>query len=260
MILRKKWMLLTLIMAVVLLLAACGGKESDADVVGQDGPQDHSLEDFMPLSEGLENYSVWITTDIYPERRTYFDGVYVFANGEVTAYTNWANLYMRDIINLTDDEIIQLVKEKASVTYTGKYKLDITLDGVGQNTESLAVVLEPGYTMVHKSKNYTPDRYKDKGFSTLEEYAKELESNGQNGKVQEVGDDYIVFATVGEEPHSLISDIGPGMLTQKLLDKTYSGLIWRDDRSILTRVEDSFIGFRADGPDTKKDNVTIEGQ
>ena len=50
------------------------------------------------------------------------------------------------------------------------------------------------------------------------------------------------------------------MVSQKIFDTTYSGVNEGENESILTMVDDSFVGFRFDSPDTDKKNVTIEGK
>ena len=254
MILHKKWLAMLAVITAILLLTACGNKESANEVPAQEGPQDMSPKDFMPLSDGLEEYPVWIQTDENPGRNTYVNGVYVFENGEVTGYTNFSDLNIEDIIDLSDDELIQTAKEIAGDVYIGEYTLDITLDRLGQNTEKIDVIMD-NYTHI-----WTFDLdslYWESGLSSMDEYIESLEKEGRDF---EIDSEFITFTSTKDEPHSVLSSINGGMILQKIFDTTFSGLRRGDNESILTRVDDSFVGFIIDGSDTDKKNVTIEGK
>ena len=180
--------------------------------------------------------------------------MYVFENGEVTEYTSLSDLNIEDIIDLSDDEIIQKVKDISQNVYIGEYTSDITLDNLGQSTQKIDVIMD-SYTNI-----WTFDvesLYWESGLSSMDEYIESLE---EEGKDFEIDGDYITFTSMSEEPNVVLSSIYGGMISQKIFDTTFSGLKIGDDESIVTRVDDSFVGFIIDSPDTDKKNVTIEGK
>lgn len=260
MFLRKNWLAMLAIITTALLLGACGGKEISDEVPIQDGPQDGSSDDFIPISEGIEKYPVWFEISDKPDRNSTVRAVYVFEDGKLTSYSNISNstrdkLRLEKINDLSDDEIIQIVKEGSQSIYEGKFTLDITLDRLGQNTEKLSVILEKDYTNI-----WTFDKeslYWESGLSSMDEYIASLE---KEGKEFEINDDYITFTSVEKESKAILPSINGGIVSQKIFDKFYSGLSIGDNYSLLTRVDDSFVGFRLDNPDTDKKNVTIEGK
>lgn len=261
---KKKWLAMLAVITTVLLLGACGGKESSDEVPIQDGPQDGSPDDFIPISEGIEKHPVWFEISDNPDRNSTVRAVYVFEDGKVTSYSNIPDstrdkLRLEKINDLSDDEIIQIAKEGSQSIYEGKYTLDITLDRLGQNSEKLSVILENGYTnrqTFELRTVYEESRESGERPSSVDEYIASLKKKGEDF---EIDGEYITFPSTEEEPKSILS-INRGMISQKIFDTTYSGLSIGDSYSLLTRVDDSFVGFRLDNPDTDKKNVTIEGK
>ena len=73
-------------------------------------------------------------------------------------------------------------------------------------------------------------------------------------------DDKLVSTKVVKDGMRMMT-LGSSIVSRKIFDTTYSGLIqFEEDYSIITRVDESFVGFRLDAPDTNKENVTIEGK
>jgi len=277
MFLKKKGLAMLMAITVVLLLAACGGEESAEEEPVQDGSQDSS-PDPMPISEGLEEYSVWIEAFASDgiDRNSRVRGVYIFENGEATHYYNISDedkLKIEEINDLTDDEIIQYVKEVATMKDSGKYTLDITLDSLGQHTENMEVVLTSG-TEVRTTdlENVVADisgstawiNYGlNEKYPNADAYLEALRNgedelpNTNEKLTTEVNGDEVIYTTQIE--HKNIITLEPGIIQQTIFDTTYSGLSIGDYDRLITRVDDSFMGFELDDPDTDKENVTIEG-
>lgn len=255
MVLKKKWLSILTVMMTVLLLGAC----SDTNDSGQtddgsnyDNPRNHTAEDFTTFSEGLEKNPVWIVTDTAPGRTSTVSYVYVFENGMVKSYRDFPGLQIEDINKFTDDELIQYVTDKSKQTKEGKYTLDITLDELGQYTEKIEVKIEDG-TDVWVADLET--LWHESNYETKDEYIKSIEGDER----YEIKGESVVITKKLEEKDALIT-VYPESVHQTISDTTYSGLRLDDYYSLFTRVDDSFVGFVVDGPDTKKKNITIEGQ
>lgn len=222
MILCKKLLPLSVLFAILLFLVACGN-ENEA-IAGDDSiadnPREHTAEDYLPISEGFEDYSVWMDVSIWKNgdggviRTSEIESVFVFDNGEVTRYGSPDNsselsneLTMEDVHDLSDKEIIKLVSKYVEPESLGEYTLDIRLDGSGNYTEEMEFILP---------------------------------------------DDTILF--MGE------------LVKNTIYETTYAGLV--SDRNsqnslqnnLITKVDESFVGFNLDGPDTNSKSVTIEGK
>lgn len=237
MVLCKKGLTMLGIIITALLLVACGGKENSGQAVEEepiyDNPRNYTAEDYLPLSEGLEEHPVWFKTDVYPTRNSSVSYLYVFENGIATMYWNFDGLSIEKINDLTDDEIIKYVQEKSTAKETGKYTLDITLDELGQSTKEIKVILKSG----------TREYFWPKGYNLDGEILTEDKTS-----TEEI-----------EDGKALVTFI-PGAVNQKVFNTTYSGLGYDEYYSLFTRVDDSFVGFKLDDPNTKKKNVTIEGK
>jgi len=217
------------------------------------------LEEVLPLSEAFEKHAVWFLTDTDPGRNTYVSQIYVFENEEATVYSNLSSSSIEDIIDLTDEEIVQYAEENATRIKKGTFSLDITLDRLGQNTEQIDVIFEGG-----KQVNEFPfedalaDRNSATGSEVIgeEEYRKEIEAD----ETREIEDD-IIITTTEIDYGSRIMTLGLNMVQQTIFDTTYAGLQTTDEKreeAVLTHVDESFNGFKLDDPDTDKENVTIE--
>lgn len=316
---KKKWIAMFTVITVVLLLGACGDKGNDEQTVeGEpkyDNPRNHTAEDFMPLSEGFEEYPVWIETAESPVRDSSVDKVFIFKKGKVTAY-KLEDTTIEDILDLSDDELVQLASKSTnkilddlvdnvnstSVTksikeeknkslkdiylefnggerspLSSKYTLDITIDELGQNTKSINLKIPEAYhqlsypdfknlpSVFYDYYTYTTDPNYNHTVETYSRPLKELEKYGsfkaKDG--QELTDppqpetfvpDPIGWDTADEE-----ITFNGDIVHQKIFDTNFSG-IKTDNGSLLTRVDESFVGFRLDDPNTDKENVTIEGK
>lgn len=257
MFLGKKRYAALLVLSAVLLLSACGSKESNGEKVPkQDGAPP---KETLLFSKAIEENSLWIETSATPERNSSVRGVLVFDNGEVTSYGNISDenkLTLEEVNNLSDDEIIQNLEKNSQSINKGKYSFDITLDELGQNTKELSIILDGGYTNI-----WTFDvesLYAESGLSSKDEYLASLKKDGENF---EVNCEYITFTKKVEEPSTTLKVIG-NMVSQKIFDTNYVGLRTDEDKAILTRVDDdaSSVTFEIDSPNNKGENVTIEGK
>lgn len=126
--------------------------------------------DPVTMSEAFDTESVWYVTDTQPDMDEEFEGILVFHGGYGTIYaTCFAKrdrLTFSDIENLSDEEIINIVRGCASVNYTG----------LGMRTDSLITELDfeerdnpeenikvgnmylNGYTYSVGSFNYYPEK------------------------------------------------------------------------------------------------------
>lgn len=126
MFLKKKWLAILAVITAVSLLAACGGKKESGQTVEEpiyDNPRNHTAEDFMPLSEGLEKYPVWVETIEDPVRDSKIKNIYVFKKGKVTMYnldgsdTDQSSVVIEDILDMSDDELIKFARETSNKIY-----------------------------------------------------------------------------------------------------------------------------------------------
>lgn len=256
----KKRLLATLaVITAVLLLGACGGKDTSSDnpVNDSGGSQDGSPNDILPISEGLEEYAVWFKTSENPGRDTYVSSMYVFENGKVTISN--LDLPIEDIINLTDDEILQYAKENSTLITEGKYTLDITLDRLGQNTEKISVLLAGGMSVRTQDLEGNLEEAHDHGMSK-EEYVDFINAENAGKTTYTIEGEKLIENSKIEDGKDIVT-FSPDIVNQQIFETVFSGLaLYEDDEVLLTRVNDSFAGFKVDSPDTKKKNVTIEGK
>ncbi|UUI01770.1 hypothetical protein NP439_17190 [Oceanobacillus jeddahense] len=134
----------------VLFLTACGDEEESSaegeeeDIANNESSQEETSNDIMPLSEGLEEYCSWFkVSNVVRDARV--EGFSVFENGEVTVcyFDPYPNL--EDVLELSDDEIIELANE-SKTRNLGEYVLEITPDDNGQNVDIIDIrtVVEGG--------------------------------------------------------------------------------------------------------------------
>ena len=87
---KKNGLLLVVVIVLSLLLAACGGNKESGEAANnntiRDNPRNHTAEDFMPISEGFEEFSVWIESEENPVRDSKIKDFYVFDDDEVSMY------------------------------------------------------------------------------------------------------------------------------------------------------------------------------
>lgn len=271
MFLNKKWFGIWVVIAAVLMLGACEEEKESGQIVEPeiyDNPRNYTAEDFMPISEGFEDYSLWIVTSDNPERSSSISSLYVFKNDVVTYYFNILDKPRIEEINgLSDDEIIQIVSDKAMNKTEGNYHLDITLDRLGQYTENIKVVLENGSSVrTSELESVASEAYYhyelSKQYSTFDSYISALKTGEAklpgDSEVEFEGDNVIFTKPI--EGGEKIATLEPQVIQQTIFDVTYSGVRYDEYKSLLTRVDNSFVGFNLDGPDTKNKNVTIEGK
>lgn len=353
MFLKKKWFAMLLVIATVLVLAACGDEgDASEQTVGEesnnDNPRNHTAEDFMPLSEGFEEYSVWIETDEDPVRDSKINNIYVFKKGKVTMYNlddgeiGASGVVIEDILDMSDDELIKFARETSNKLYddyekeikdkklfdvesfneaqkefqlvyedrkeiieayfkdqkpmtediyysvegerpeqsSREYTLDIKIDDLGQNTEKVDLIIPN--TTSKLMNNFSSGNFDDyinflyfnmdgiiikmeneKSFNKRKEsYIEQLKQGGSFVKKDDFGlnhpQNFVPNPFVWEEEDKELSIDGVSF-NQKIFDTTFSG-IKTGSSSLLTRVDDSFVGFRLDSPNTDKKNVTIEGK
>ncbi|KGP89884.1 hypothetical protein N780_09595 [Pontibacillus chungwhensis BH030062] len=272
----KNWLAMLVVISALMILGACGNEEANSEEAPvQDGQQDSSPKELMAMSEGLKEYSVWFRTSNNPSRNSNVSDVYIFGDGEVKRYSNFSDLSIEEIYELSDEDIIQYVSENAESRKEGKFTLDISLDQLGQNTEEMNVALASGKSVrtfdleAAASEHYHTyygegsgeffDKYPE--FNTYLSAVKngevELPKNS-DAQTNEIDGDKVI-ATQPIEDGNLVT-FQPNITHQTIFDTTFSGLKVSDNYSLLTRVNSSFVGFKVDDPDTKSKNVTVEGE
>lgn len=246
--------MLWLAMVTVLLLAACGENEISGEESLKDNAQDAPPEDLLPLSDGFEEYRLWIETSDDPGRKSTVTAIHIFENGEVLSYSNFSGIPLENIIDLTDEEIMEYIEEvfndsTSAFKREGKYTLDITLDRLGQETEKIDVLFENGTEVWHFD---WQSAFAESEYQTEEAYFDSLKDH------QEIDGEKLI--TTKEMNYGVkIATLETEPIHQTIYDTTFSGIkIFDSSKSILTRVEHSFSGFTLDRPDTDKENVTIE--
>lgn len=245
----------------ILLLGACGNtddtiQDAEAEKIVYDNPRNHTAEDFMPISDGFEEYSLWIKTSNNPDRNSTLQEILLFKNGVVKHYRNISDedkLTIEELMDLSDSEIVNYANEYAMTTDEGTYILDLTLDEMGQYTEKVNIVLE---NYIHTQTFDIETVYWESGLDSVEEYIASIEEAGIEFTVD---GDFITFTTTEEERNSIVSIEGNVVLV-KIFETTYAGLSVGEHDSVLTRVPDSFVGFRLNDSDTDKKNVTVEAE
>lgn len=111
MVLKKKWLAVLFTIFAISLLNACGGQEDEFVPSAHDAGDDETL-DLMPISDGVEEYKVWLEVDLPLERNSSVQYIYKFENGEVTRYQTFQdNITIDDIHDLTENEIIHLAEK-----------------------------------------------------------------------------------------------------------------------------------------------------
>lgn len=234
MIFKGKRFAILIFFTTTLLLAGCGDEES-SDVIQtgeSSGSQDGDPADILPLSEALEKHHLWFETDQDPTLGSGVRGVYVFENGEVSLYKKmeidelgnpiYSNIPIKDILELSDDEILELYKEDSEILNVGEYNLDIDIDEYGQNTEFIKMETQ-------KTKD-----------------AEEAGSYG-SGEYEAI-------------------EFFPSTVNPTLSDITFAGFVTEYNDSgvatetLITRIDESFVGLKLDEPHIEKKNVTTEGE
>lgn len=346
---KKKWLAILVLMTTVLILSACGGKEESSGGSISDNPRNHSAEDFMPISEGVEKYSVWIETDENPVRDSVIKNIYAFNKDKVTVYNMTGDntkqkVVIEDILDMSDEKIITFAQETSNKIYDDyeqevedaklfdiegyneelewrledhyqelgemaeayhselkpmtedikysiegernnpsqrTYTFDITIDELGQSTEKVDLII-PNATskLVYTTPSgimsdyidflyfdieailYKMEGMEDIYNGQIEYFIGELEKHGsfveRNGFERAHPQNFVPNPAIWEEEDKVISLEGASF-NQKIFETTFSG-IKTNNGSFITRVDDSFVGFRLDTPDTEKKNVTIEGK
>lgn len=165
---------------------------------------------------------------------------------------------------------------------SSKYTLDITLDELGQNTQKINLNIPKAYYQLSNPglTDYDASGFNASGFkgtffeyytyTTDPNYQHEPQNYSRSLKILEKHGSFKDSSTP-PQPQTYVPDpivwkttseqitLSGGSVKQTILGTTFSGII-AESGSLLTRVNDSFVGFKLDGPDTKKKNVTIEGK
>lgn len=348
---KKKGLLLVVTIVLSLLLAACGGNEKSEQASNnntiRDNPRNHTAEDFMPISEGFEEFSIWIESEENPVRDSKIKNIYVFDKDEVTLYPVDGSYVIEDILELSDEDLKKLAQETATEFYTSleeevknnklfdleafnetrlaypsihggenedpdlqqmldayfqeiplmnedihydiegnwseqssPYNLDIQMDDLGQHTQEIELTIPSAeFKLTKTAETHLFGDYIDYLFFNMDAIsfkmdAEELFNEDANSFVTVLQEQGHFEDKAGFElghPHTFVPKpyvweaedtnltLQSVSLNQKIFDTTFAG-VKAGSGSLLTRVDDSFVGFRLDDSDTEKDNVTIEGK
>lgn len=200
---KKKWFAILVVFITVSILTACGSDEKTDEVVSQQDAGvvgDESSRDFIPISDALEEYSLWFKVEGDPfelTRNSVVDDVFVIEGGKVEQYRA-RDFELEDLIEMSDDEIIEEVKERL-YEYDNEYEepepveytLDITLDDVGQHPKFINLETEPEtvFSVIEETSFQT---IFDTSFSGLV-YNQEDRSDYDEMIITRVEDDSILF-------------------------------------------------------------------
>ncbi|WP_070328425.1 hypothetical protein [Exiguobacterium aurantiacum] len=352
---RIKSKIITILSAFT-LLAGCGTESSKEDVAQrmENDPRSFTADEFMPISNGLQEYSLWYVTDASPTRESIVKKIIVTDKNDLTFYDldldhhDDEDLLMEEVVSMSDQEIIeyaQMTTEKGyekmlsnrklfdiekysnmmesydwvgsisdnesiseddkqvlkyfeelkpmdsdiQIEATGnysiakeKYTLDLKLDSLGTNTESMTLNMKNAVSTLD-GESASPlvfdeylsflyifidsirlqwnspeehESYKQKYINSLNNYGRFEDKEG-----------YQQYHPQTYVPNSLEwvhgdyqMTLKPTSVRQKLFEQTFAGVGYGDSSSIITKVEDQFVGFTLDTPDTSNKNVTIEGK
>ncbi|MBD7984568.1 hypothetical protein H9649_08250 [Sporosarcina sp. Sa2YVA2] len=186
--------------------------------------------------------------------------------------------YLENVKPMTED--IYYTVEGETAVNAANYTLDIEIDDLGQNTANMKLIIPDafyyleGYSdantfssyveaLFFTSENIFSEMDKDQWAKTLEQnYIVNLESSGsfkeKAGFKGTHPQNYLPAPYVWEQRDREINTDGE-IIDRMIFDTHFSG-VKTNNGSLLTRVDESFVGFRLDNPDTKKNNVTIEGK
>lgn len=344
------------IVSVFILLAGCGTETSTEDVAQrmENDPGSFTADEFMPISNGLQEHSIWYVTDASPTRESIVTKIIMTDENDLTFYDLDLNhnddeeLLMEEVVSMSDEEIIEyaekvtkqgyeemlsnrklfdlekynitmesydwvgLINDKetisaddqqvlkyfeelkpmnsdipieASGNYTvdkDSYTLDLKLDDLGTNTESITLDMKNAVSML-EGESASPvvfDEYlafmyifidsirlqwtsPEEHENNKQEFISSLSNNGSFKDIE--GYQQYHPQTFVPNPLEWVSGdyqmtLKPTSVRQKLFDQTFAGVGVGDSSAIITKVEDQFVGFTLDTPDTSNENVLIEGK
>lgn len=187
--------------------------------------------------------------------------------------------YYKELKPMTEDIYYRIEGERPE-QQSSTYTLDIRIDDLGQRTEAMILTIPNANSeLVNNTGNGDLVQYVDFLFyeedtfflkwdseelfnDHKESYVKELKNQGEfvekDGFELTHPQNYVPNPYVWEEKEGEIK-LNSELVHQKIFETTFSG-IKTSGGSLLTRVDDSFVGFQLDDPDTKKKNVTVEGK
>ncbi len=198
-------------------------------------------------------------------------------------YKDIVEPYFNENKPLTEDIIYGLEGNRPKLT-ASKYTLDLKIDDLGQHTESMKLIMpDSSVKVVHKSVptgSMSLEDYIDFLYFNLDTIIQQIDDKAwlneqkklaveelkRQGRFEAKHDGFelthpqnfvpIPFTWEKEDNELVLKGTS---FKQKIFDTTFSGLK-TGNRHLFTRVDDSFVGFRLDSPDTKSKNVTIEGK
>lgn len=353
-VLKKKLLYFLGSLGLVAMLASCGSSE-DSNVAEElaANPKNFTAEDFTPISDGLKDYKVWYTTDIYPTRESIVGSIIVTDKDELTYYKlpNSEELSIEQVTSMSDDEVVDYAESvmnrqfeemlTSSIVYDvekhnadledfgivnvrknmeenpsqadnqqfldyyeslkpmtdniyyqvsgdnkikkGKYGLDITLDDLGDSTRSLELHIKEGipsltgmngsqgalteYSFfmysnidVIRLKWEDPERYE----SLKQDHLNVLNELGHFERVSGYEENhpqtYVPDVSLTWEYEDVDITLTPASVRQEIFDQTFAGVGLGENRALITKVKDDFVGFTLDSTERKSKNVTIEGK
>lgn len=174
----------------------------------------------MPLSEGLGRNTIWLNVHEDFSRKSGIKNIFVFKDGNVNKYWLNSNITIEDIIELSDKEIIDLSINKSDP--------------------------DPMYT--HELGEYNLDLILDgSGNNTI---ATILETQKTKDAEEDITwADTPIFESIRFEDE---------VFRKQIFETTFSGFKISSNSVLISRIDNSFIGFKLDDPDTDKKGVTIE--
>ncbi|PAF27338.1 hypothetical protein CHH61_03705 [Shouchella clausii] len=145
MLLKKRRLTIFLVVSAVLFFTTACGNEDASGVDDNNGPQDGSPNDVLPLSDAFVEYPVWVgSRGEELSRDTPINTIVLFEDGAVKYYDyrDSGDLTMEDIVDMTDEEIVKHAQGSAEEIDLGQYSLDVVLDESGNNPEMEQVITQ----------------------------------------------------------------------------------------------------------------------
>lgn len=199
------------------------------------------------------------------------DNKYLGVNNLKEVYDNHLNEYG----TMTED--IYISSEGDRIIESNQYNLDIEIDNMGQNTEEIVLNIPNGNIDLHTNEGH--EAFEDLIFISYyslddiiyggeraeaikDMYIKQLEEYGAfkdaEGLIQSIPQSFVPNPNVWVKSDVNLT-LKPESVRAKVFDTTFAGLE-SSTSSFVTRVNDSFVGFSLDEPNTENDNVTTEGK
>lgn len=263
-------------------------KKDKVTMYNLDGASGIVIEDILDMSDDeLIKFAYDTSNDIYDELEKEITNKKLFniknfnekQKGFYSAYESYketVEAYFKDQTLMNEDIYYSVEGERSK--QSSSYTLDIKLDDLGQYTKKIDFEIPNAtFNLINNTNSIIFEDYIEFLFFNIdtifladknhfnerkENYIERLKQYGnfikRDGFELTHPQNFVPNPYVWEVKDKTLSIDGESF-NKTIFDTTFSGLK-TGSGSLLTRVDDSFVGFRLDSPDSKSKNVTIEGQ